>query len=112
MTLGELVSRNRTAILGLTLLLTVAGAIAAWSMPVSIFPEVAFHRVTLIARGGDLPVAQTVTAGTQLDLVFDWTADMAAALQAVLGAAAMSAVQSKTRSSWVPPRVVTERIVC
>ncbi|MBX3027965.1 efflux RND transporter permease subunit [bacterium] len=112
MTLGELVGRNRTAILGLTALLTVAGAIAAWAMPVAIFPEVAFHRITLIARAGDLPVAQTVTAltkplenavttvprvrtirslttrgGSQLDLVFEWGSDMAGALQAVLGVA-------------------------
>lgn len=112
MSLGESVNRNRTAILGLTAMLTVAGFIAGWYMPVAIFPEVAFHRVTLIARTGDLPVAQTVTAltkplenamttvqglrtirslttrgGTQLDLVFDWGSDMADALQAVLGVA-------------------------
>ena len=32
-------------------------------MPVSIFPEVAFHRITLIARAGDLPVEQTADRG-------------------------------------------------
>lgn len=112
MSLGALVSGNRTAILGITALLAAAGVLAAWSMPVSIFPEVAFHRVTLIARAGNLPVEQTVTAltqplenemttvpgierirsmttrgGTQLDLVFGWDSDMGVALQAVLGAA-------------------------
>ncbi len=118
MSLGELVSRNRTAILGLTALLTGAGAIAAWNMPVAIFPEVAFHRITLIARAGDLPVDQTVTTvtkplenamttvpglhtirsvttrgGAQLDLVFDWGTDMAGALQAVLGVANETAAE-------------------
>ncbi|MEO8602350.1 MAG: efflux RND transporter permease subunit [bacterium] len=111
MTLGDLVSGNRTAILGITALLAAAGGVAAWTMPVSIFPEVAFHRVSLIARAGHLPVEQTVTSltqplenvmtavpgietirsmttrgGTQLDLVFAWGSDMAGALQAVLGA--------------------------
>ena len=118
MSLGELVSRNRTAILGLTALLTGAGAIAAARMPVAIFPEVAFHRITLIARAGDLPVAQTVTAvtkplenamtavpglrtirsttthgGAQLDLVFDWGTDMGDALQTVLGIADETAAE-------------------
>ena len=80
-------------------------------MPVSIFPEVAFHRVTVIARAGDLPVEQTLTAvtqplenamtgvlgvetirsmttrgGAQLDLVFGWNDDMLRALQLVQAA--------------------------
>ncbi|MFN8640671.1 MAG: efflux RND transporter permease subunit [Candidatus Binatia bacterium] len=118
MALGDLVSRNRTAILGLTALLTAAGAVAAALMPVAIFPEVAFHRITLIARAGDLPVAQTVTAvttplenamtsvpglqtirsmtthgGAQLDLVFDWGTDMGDALQTVLGVADETAAE-------------------
>ena len=52
MTLVERVQHNRTAILGITALLVGAGAMAAARMPVSIFPEVAFHRVTVIARAG------------------------------------------------------------
>ena len=108
MTLGELVGRNQTAIIGTTALLVAAGALAAWSMPVSIFPEVAFHRVTIIARAGNLPVEQTLTAvtqplesamasvlgvqtirsmttrgGAQLDLVFGWDRDMVSALSTV-----------------------------
>lgn len=118
MSLGDLVGRNRTAILGLTTLLAGAGAIAGAFIPVAIFPEVAFHRITLIARAGDLPVEQTVTAvtkplenavttvpgvhtirsmttrgGAQLDLVFDWASDMAASLQAVLGVADETAAE-------------------
>ncbi len=111
MSLGETVSRNRTAILGLTALFVGLGAMAAASMPVSIFPEVAFHRISLIARAGNLPVEQTVTAvtqpiesamtgilgiqtvrsmttrgGVQLDLVFGWDAEMHRALQMVQAA--------------------------
>ena len=111
MTLGGLIGRNRTAILGITLLLVAAGVWAALTMPVSIFPEVAFHRITVIARGGNLPVEQTLTAvnqplenalagilgvqtirsmttrgGVQLDLLFDWNTDMQLALQLVQAA--------------------------
>jgi CzcA family heavy metal efflux pump len=105
---GELVRRNRIAILGLTLLSVAAGLWAASAMPVAIFPEIAFHRIGIIARAGDLPVEQTITAvtrplenamagilgvetirsmttrgGAQLDLVFGWNYDMLRALQLV-----------------------------
>ncbi|HVO23834.1 MAG TPA: efflux RND transporter permease subunit [Candidatus Margulisiibacteriota bacterium] len=111
MTLGRLVTHNRTAILGITALLVVAGLWAAATMPVSIFPEVAFHRISIIARAGNLPVEQTLTAltqplenaltgilgvetirsmttrgGVQLDLLFDWNEDMQRALQRVQAA--------------------------
>jgi len=109
--IGDFIHRNRVAILGLTLLSVLAGLWAASNMPVAIFPEVAFHRISLIARTGDLPVEQTLTAvtrplenaltgilgvetirslttrgGTQLDLVFGWRDDMLRALQLVQGA--------------------------
>ncbi len=59
MSLGLVVSRNRTAILGLTALLAAAGLWAARRMPLAIFPEVAFHRISVIAHAGHLPVEQT-----------------------------------------------------
>ena len=65
MTLGHLITHNRTAILGVTMLLVAAGLWAAATMPVAILPEVAFHRISLIARAGHLPVEQTLTAVTQ-----------------------------------------------
>lgn len=117
MTLGQFIGRNRTAILGLTALLFGAGLWAASTMPVAIFPEVAFHRIAIIARAGNLPVEQTLTAvtqplesaltgvlglqtirslttrgGTQLDLVFGWNDDMLRALQ--LAQAAMETTRS------------------
>src|SRR5207245_9490702 len=65
MSLGLVVSRNRTAILGLTALLAAAGLLAARRMPLASFPRVAFHRIALIAHAGHLPVAQTLTTVTQ-----------------------------------------------
>ena len=43
---GDFIHRNRVAILGLTVLSVAAGLWAASTMPVSIFPEVAFHRIS------------------------------------------------------------------
>jgi len=111
MTVGAFVVRHRTAILGTTALLAAAGAIAAARLPVSIFPEVAFHRITLIARVPNLPVELTVTSltqplenamasvpdvqtirstttrgGTQLDLLFGWDTEMVTALTTVQAA--------------------------
>jgi CzcA family heavy metal efflux pump len=116
-TLGEIISRNRTAILSTTLVLSVAGAYAAATMPVTIFPEIAFHRIGVIARSGNLPVEQTLTAvtqplenamtavpgmetirsmttrgGVQIDLLFGWKVDMLRALQ--LAQAAMEETRS------------------
>jgi CzcA family heavy metal efflux pump len=65
MSLGRFVTRHRTAILGLTALLGAAGLRAAAEMPLAIFPEVAFHGITVIAHAGHLPVEQTLTAVTQ-----------------------------------------------
>ena len=66
MSLGETVSCNRTAILGLTALFVGLGAMAAASMPLSIFPEVAFHRISVIARAGELPVEQRAVVHLKL----------------------------------------------
>jgi CzcA family heavy metal efflux pump len=130
MTIGDVACRNRTAILGTTALLVAAGALAAWSMPVAIFPEVAFHRVTVIARAGDLPVEQTLTAvtqrlenamagvlgvqtirsmttrgGAQLDLVFGWNHDMVRGLQMV------QAALEETRSALPPGTDLEARLL-
>jgi CzcA family heavy metal efflux pump len=111
MSLGASVRRHRTAILGLTSLVAAGGLWAAGSMPVAIFPEIAFHRIGIIARAVNLPVEQTVTAltqplenalsgvlgldmvrskttpgGVEIDLRFDWNQDMLAALQLVQAA--------------------------
>jgi len=109
--IGDLILRHRVAILGLTVLSVAAGLWAAATIPVAIFPEVAFHRISLIARAGDLPIEQTLTTvtrplenamtsilgvetirslttrgGAELDLVFGWNDDMLRALQRVQAA--------------------------
>ena len=111
MTLGRFITRHRTAILGLSAMLVAAGGWAALTMPLAVFPEVAFHRITVIARSGNLPVEQTLTAvtqplenllagvlgveiirsqttrgGTQIDLTFGWKGDMLRSLQLVQAA--------------------------
>ena len=111
MSLGLVVSRNRTAILGLTALLAAAGLWAARRMPLAIFPEVAFHRISVIAHAGHLPVEQTLTTvtqpleaalttvpglerirsqtsrgGVQIDLTYAWSTDMLPTLQRVQAA--------------------------
>ena len=130
MTLGDVIQRNRAAILGLTVLLVAAGLWAASTMPVAVFPEVAFHRVTVIARTGNLPVEQTVTAvtrplenaltgvlgvetirsmttrgGAQLDLVFGWETDMLRALQLV------QAAMEETRGTLPPGTDLEARLL-
>ena len=111
MTLGDLVARNRAAIFGITAFLAIGGAIAAAHMPVAIFPEVTFHRITVIARTAPLPVEHTVSVLTQpletavagvlgvesirstttrgsaqLDLIFSGQTNMVTALQMVQAA--------------------------
>jgi CzcA family heavy metal efflux pump len=108
MTVGDVVRLNRAAILGMTFLVATAGAWATATMPVSIFPEIAFHRIGVIARAGNLPVEQTLTTltrplesafagvlgvqtirsetsrgGVEIDLRFGWGDDMLPAMQRV-----------------------------
>lgn len=108
MNLGALIRRHQASILGLTILLAAAGAWATFTMPVSIFPEIAFHRIGIIARSGSLPVDQMLTSvtqplestaagvlgvetirsktsrgGVEIDLRIGWSEDMLPALQRV-----------------------------
>jgi len=105
-TLGERIADNRSAILGVTTILALCGVWAATRMPTSIFPELTFQRIAIIARTSNLPVEQTLTTltqplegaltgvigvttirsttsrgGVELDLRFDQGTDMFRALQ-------------------------------
>jgi len=64
-TLGDRIRDNRSAILGVTTILALCGAWAATRMPTSIFPELTFQRIAIIARAGNLPIEQTLTTLTQ-----------------------------------------------
>jgi CzcA family heavy metal efflux pump len=104
--LGDRIRENRSAILGVTTILALCGVWAATRMPTSIFPELTFQRIAIIARAGNLPVEQTLTTltqplegalsgvigvttirsttsrgGIELDLRFDQGTDMFRALQ-------------------------------
>jgi CzcA family heavy metal efflux pump len=130
MSLAARIHANRTAIVAITALGVAAGAVAAWTLPVSIVPEVAFHRVSLIARAVNLPVEQTLAAvtqplenamtgvldietirsmttrgGAQLDLVFGWQADMPLALQRV------QAAMEETRAVLPPGTELEARLL-
>ncbi len=111
MRIGDTVGRHRTPILVLTSLLVAVGAGAAWRMPLAIFPEIGFHRITVIVHAGELPVEQTLTTvtqplenavtavpglarirsrtsrgGVEVDLTYDWRTDMLPTLQRVQAA--------------------------
>lgn len=128
MTLADFIHRNRTAILGTTSLLVAVGFYVASTIPVGIFPEVAFHRITVIAHTGNLPVDQTLTAvtqplesamtevlgvetirstttrgGVQMDLIFGWNEDMNRALQLV------QAATEEARGSLAPGTEIEAR---
>jgi CzcA family heavy metal efflux pump len=130
MTLGTFIGRKRTAILGVTALLVSAGMWAGATMPVAIFPEIAFHRINIIARAGNLPVEQTLTAvtrplenaltgvlgletirslttrgGAQFELMFGWNDDMMRSLQLV------QAAMDETRSALPPSTELEARLL-
>ena len=130
MTLAAYILRNRVAVVGTTLGLTVAGAFAAARMPIGMFPEVAFSRIVLVAHSGNLPVEQTLTAvtqplenalttvlgvekirsrtargGAEIDVHFAWGEDMQRALQRV------QAAVEESRSSLPAATAIETRLL-
>src|ERR1700680_1537782 len=64
MIFGQWIGRHSRSILIVALALSVAGAFAATSLPVGLFPQVAFPRVQVSLDSGDRPadqMAQLVT---------------------------------------------------
>src|SRR6516165_7266040 len=113
MSLSALVAQRRRSLLSLLFLLVAAGAIAAFSMPVSLFPNVRFPRIAITVDAGDRPVDQMVAVVTrpveqsiraipgirdlrsttsrgeaELNINFGWGSDMNLALQRVQAALA------------------------
>ena len=65
MSLSEFVHRRRRSLLTLLTFLIVAGAGAAFFMPVGLFPNVRFPRIEVTVDAGDRPVDQTETTVTR-----------------------------------------------
>src|SRR6516165_5911492 len=111
MSLSALVAQRRRSLLSLLFLLVAAGAIAAFSMPVSLFPNVRFPRIAITVDAGDRPpdqmeavvtrpVEQAVRAipgvrnlrsttsrgSAEMSINFAWGTDMNLALQRVQSA--------------------------
>jgi multidrug efflux pump subunit AcrB len=61
----RLVERHRRSIIVLMLALAAAGAVAALSLPVGLFPQVSFPRVVISLDAGDRPVDQMVLLVTR-----------------------------------------------
>lgn len=111
MKLAGLVHQRRRSLLTLLLLMVLAGAVAALSMPVGLFPNMHFPRIAVSIDAGDRPVDQMETAITrpveqavravpgirnlrsttsrgsaELSINFAWGSDMDLALQRVQAA--------------------------
>lgn len=108
--IGAFVARHRPLIYVATAVLTLAGIVAALQLPASVYPDVAFPRIVVLARGGtfearDMTVAvtrpledamsgiiglrriraRTVRGGAELSLEFRPSANMDFALSQVQG---------------------------
>src|SRR3954463_3542680 len=55
MRLGALALRHGTALVAGVFVLALAGVFAAQTLPSSVYPEVEFPRIVVVARGGDEP---------------------------------------------------------
>jgi CzcA family heavy metal efflux pump len=61
----DFVERHAKLLLGLAFALTVAGIVAALTIPVGLFPQISFPRVVVDLSSGDRPADQTVLAVTR-----------------------------------------------
>jgi len=104
--------RHRRSLLFLAFMLTIGGIASAFFLPVALFPNVAFPRVQITLDAGDRPADQmaievttpvevavrrvsgvrdvrstTSRGSAEIEVTFDWGANMDAALQEINGAA-------------------------
>jgi len=105
MTITQWMHRHRRSLLFLALILAIGGIAGAFNLPVSLFPNVSFPRVRVTLDAGDQPAAQMVVSVTrpveeairrvrgvrevrsttsrgsaEINVGFDWGADMGRAL--------------------------------
>jgi len=108
MNLGHLVDRQWRAVVVIMLLLALGGLIAMLYVPLSLFPETNFPRIIIVIENGEEPAQQmmitvtrpveeamagmpgiarikslTARGATEIDLFFDWRADIVQTLQMV-----------------------------
>jgi multidrug efflux pump subunit AcrB len=108
MTLAQLISEQKRAVLVMVALLCAAGAFAAWRLPLAIFPSTDFPRIVITVDNGVVPAQQTLLSVTrpveeamngipginrirsvtargscEIDLFFDWSVDITQSLQLV-----------------------------
>ena len=65
MSVAGLVERYRAAVYLLAALLTAGGVYALYTLPAAIYPEVAFPRIVVLARGGTFEAQEMVVAATR-----------------------------------------------
>ena len=65
MTLAELISEQKRAVLVCITLLCAAGLYAAWRLPIAIFPQTDFPRIVIIIENGVVPAPQTLVSVTR-----------------------------------------------
>jgi CzcA family heavy metal efflux pump len=127
---GHWLSAHRRSVLFLIALVTLAGAFAAFQLPVSLFPNVQFPRVSLSLEAGDQPASQmelqvtrpveeavrsitgvtnvrsnTSRGSAEVSVSFAWGTDMVAATLQVNAAVAQIQTQLPTGT-----RVTTRRM--
>ncbi|MBV8062563.1 MAG: efflux RND transporter permease subunit, partial [Nevskia sp.] len=65
MSLGGVMERHARSLVAIACALALAGAVAALSLPVGLFPQVSFPRVVVDLSSGDRPADQTALAVTR-----------------------------------------------
>jgi hydrophobe/amphiphile efflux-1 (HAE1) family protein len=107
-TLAQLISTQKRAVLVVIALLCAAGIYAAWQLPTAIFPQTNFPRIVITIDNGVVPAPQTLVSVTrpveeamngipgisrirsttargscEIDLFFNWNVDVQQSLQLV-----------------------------
>src|SRR5713101_2495051 len=128
MNLGRLVDTQWRAVVVVMLLLAMGGLIAMTQVPLALFPQTNFPRIIIVVENGEVPAQQmmimvtrpieeamagmpgiarvksiTARGATEIDLFFDWRANIEQTLQMV---------QSRVSqlSSTLPPTATVKRV--
>jgi CzcA family heavy metal efflux pump len=128
MNLGHLVDRQWRAVVVVMLLLAFGGLIAMLYVPLSLFPQTNFPRIIIVVENGEEPAQQmmitvtrpieeamagmpgiarikslTARGAAEIDLFFDWRADIVQTLQ-------MVQARVSQLTTTLPPTAVVRRV--